>query len=229
MATEKKKAVAYFRTSSATNVGEGKDSLPRQQKAVEKYALMENIEITAEFYDADVRGVVMVEERKEFKRMLDICQKQHIGTVLCESASRFARDIKVQILGYDLLVSLGIQLIPVDAPAHFQDEDNPTAEMIRNLLGVVSHWEKRSLVKKLGDARQRMRDRGERADGRIPPPPEAVELAKKLRGEGMPFKGIGIELSKAGYRVIQKDKEGNPQVTDRVYQAASVRNMLLNT
>lgn len=225
----KKKAVAYFRTSSASNVGEGKDSLPRQQKAVEKYALMESLEIVEEFYDADVRGVIMVEERKQFKRLLDICQKQHIGIVLCETASRFSRDIKVQILGYDLLVSLGIQLIPVDAPAHFQDEDNPTAEMIRNLLGVVSHYEKRSLVKKLGDARQRKRDRGERADGRIPPPPEAVDLAKKLRADGLSFKNIGIELSKAGFRVIQKDDEGTPQVTDRVLQAASVRNMLLNT
>jgi DNA invertase Pin-like site-specific DNA recombinase len=228
MATEKKKAVAYFRTSSASNVGEGKDSLPRQRAAVEKYALMEGLNIVEEFYDADVRGVVMVEDRREFKRMLDLCQKQHIGIILCETANRFSRDLKVQILGYDLVVGLGIQLIPVDAPAHFQDEDNPTAEMIRNLLGVVSHYEKRSLVKKLGDARQRKRDRGERSDGRIPPPPEAVELAKRLRAEGLSFKNIGIELSKAGFRVIQKDKEGTPQVTDRVLQAASVRNMLIN-
>ena len=33
-----KKAVAYYRTSSMSNVGEDKDSLKRQQRAVEKYA-----------------------------------------------------------------------------------------------------------------------------------------------------------------------------------------------
>ena len=33
-----KKAVAYYRTSSMSNVGEDKDSLKRQQRAVETYA-----------------------------------------------------------------------------------------------------------------------------------------------------------------------------------------------
>ena len=31
-------AIAYMRTSSATNVGEGKDSEARQRKAIESYA-----------------------------------------------------------------------------------------------------------------------------------------------------------------------------------------------
>jgi DNA invertase Pin-like site-specific DNA recombinase len=50
------KAVAYFRTSSATNVGADKDSLKRQRQAVEAFAKRSGYEIVEEFYDAAVSG-----------------------------------------------------------------------------------------------------------------------------------------------------------------------------
>ena len=53
---KKTTAVAYFRTSSATNVGEDKDSLPRQKDAVAAYAKATGLEIVREFYDAGARG-----------------------------------------------------------------------------------------------------------------------------------------------------------------------------
>lgn len=227
--TFKRQAIAYYRTSSATNVGEDKDTLPRQKAAVKKYALMENIEIVGEYYDDNVRGVVEVQDRPEFKKVLSHCAKHSVGMILVETANRFSRDLMVQIKGYDYLKSQQIDLIPVDAPAHFQDEDNPTAEMIRLILGTVSQYEKKSLVKKLGDARERKRTKKGRCEGRIPPPDEAVALAKQLRGEGISYRAIGEKLSEAGFRVIQKNKKtGNPEVTDRIYQAASVRNMIEN-
>jgi hypothetical protein len=50
------KAIAYYRTSSATNVGADKDSLARQKAAVTAYAKANKIAIVAEFYDAAVSG-----------------------------------------------------------------------------------------------------------------------------------------------------------------------------
>ena len=43
-----KKAFAYYRTSSATNVGEDKDSLARQRAACEAYAAREGVEIVGD-------------------------------------------------------------------------------------------------------------------------------------------------------------------------------------
>lgn len=222
----RKQAVAYFRTSSASGVGEDKDTLPRQREAVTKYALLENLEIVAEYYDANVRGTVKIQERPEFAKMLQFIKRQGVSMILVETANRFSRDLGVQIMGYDFLREMGINIVPVDAPAHFLDDDNPAAELMRNLIGAFSMYEKKSLVKKMGDARARIRAKGERAEGRIPPPPEAIALAKKLRAEGMALRAIGEELSKAGYRVIQKDKKGVAQVTDRIFQAQSVKNMI---
>lgn len=225
----RKKAVAYFRTSSASGVGEDKDTLPRQREAIKKYALLENIEIVAEFYDANVRGTVKIQDRPEFGRLLKYINKNDIDLILVETANRFSRDLGVQIVGFDYLTEKGIGIIPVDAPAHFRDDDNPTAELMRNIIGAISMYEKKSLVKKMGDARIRKRDKGERAEGRIPPPPEAVSIAIRLRETGMSFRAIGEELSKRGFRVIERNKVTKEiEVTNRVYQAQSVKNMIEN-
>src|SRR5882724_11822119 len=50
------KAVAYMRTSSATNVGADKDSDKRQRAAVAAFAKRAGFEIVGEFYDPAVKG-----------------------------------------------------------------------------------------------------------------------------------------------------------------------------
>jgi DNA invertase Pin-like site-specific DNA recombinase len=44
--------IGYMRTSSATNVGEGKDSEARQRKAIEGYAKSAGLVVVQWFYDA---------------------------------------------------------------------------------------------------------------------------------------------------------------------------------
>jgi DNA invertase Pin-like site-specific DNA recombinase len=52
----KRQAIAYYRTSSAANVGPDKDSQRRQKEAVEGYAKEHKIEIKDSVYDAAVSG-----------------------------------------------------------------------------------------------------------------------------------------------------------------------------
>ncbi|MBU6232593.1 recombinase family protein, partial [Patescibacteria group bacterium] len=162
-------AVAYYRTSSRANVGADKDSLPRQQAAVREYAAAHGIEIVAEFYDAAVSGADSVHERPEFNKMIAYMVDNSVGSILVENASRFARDIIVQITGYEWLKEQGLDVVPVDAPSHFK-EDTPTATLVRNVLGAVSQFERQNLVWKLRGARERTRVRKGRCEGRKPPP-----------------------------------------------------------
>ena len=133
-------AVAYYRTSSATNVGEDKDSQKRQRDAVRAYATAHGLEIVGEYYDAAVSGADPVMSRRGFAEMLTYMLGNGARIVLVENASRFARDLAVQLVGHDLLKSKGIALIPFDAPDHFKDE-TPTATMVRSILGAVSQFE----------------------------------------------------------------------------------------
>jgi DNA invertase Pin-like site-specific DNA recombinase len=64
-------AVAYFRTSSVSNVGEDKDSLKRQRAAVEAFSARHGYEILGDFYDAAVSGADAIEDRPGFAALLD--------------------------------------------------------------------------------------------------------------------------------------------------------------
>ena len=56
MANRFQPAVAYLRTSSATNVGADKDSDKRQRAAIEAFAKRAGFTIVGEYYDKAVSG-----------------------------------------------------------------------------------------------------------------------------------------------------------------------------
>ena len=148
MPRKKSTAVAYYRTSSASNVGADKDSQRRQAEAVESYAKGRH-DIATSFYDAAVSGADPVDARAGFAELLAYCEAHQVCVVLVENASRFARDLAVQLTGHALLRARGIELIPVDAPTYFTDP-SPTAELVRQILGAVSQFEKAPLLPSFG-------------------------------------------------------------------------------
>jgi DNA invertase Pin-like site-specific DNA recombinase len=198
----KKAAVAYYRTSSAANVGADKDSEKRQRAAVEAYAKAAGYEIVASFYDAAVSGADPVHERPGFAAMLARIEGNGVRSVLVETASRFARDILVQETGWRFLKERGIDLIASDRGA-FLDE-TPTTNMIRQLLGVISEFEKASLVAKLRVARERKKRATGKCEGRksiAELRPNVVALARELRRKKPKptLRGIAAELAVRGH------------------------------
>jgi len=175
-------AVAYIRTSSATNVGTDKDSDKRQRAAIEGYAKANGYQLVGEFYDAAVSGADPIADRKGFSDMLDRIAGNGARTILVESPDRFARDLAVQLAGHDHLRSLGITLIPASSPDFFI-EDTPTAVLVRQVLGAIAQFEKATTVAKLKAARQRKKERTGKCEGRKSHAeinPEMVQIAKEL-------------------------------------------------
>jgi DNA invertase Pin-like site-specific DNA recombinase len=200
----KVKAVAYMRTSSATNVGEGKDSEKRQRASIQSYAKAAGYEIADGdwFYDAAVRGSDPVTARPGFVAMLDRIAGNGVRTVLIESPDRFARDLAVQLTGHDYLKRLGVDLIPTTAPDFFT-EDTPSAVLIRQVLGAVAEFQKTDLVVKLRGARERKRQAGGKVEGRksyAEARPETVQLARDLASRPhMSLRKVAAALAKAGH------------------------------
>jgi len=219
MARKPLQAVSYLRTSSASNVGADKDSDKRQRAAIAAHAKAAGIDIVEEFYDDAVKGADMVEMRPGFAAMMQRLLSNGVRTIVVETASRFARDIVVQETGYAMLKSRGITLIAADKPDAFLD-DGPTATMIRQILGVVSQFEKAMVVSKLKGARDRKSaEKGHRIEGRKPlaeTKPEAVAKAKQLHKEHYSLREIAAELAAEGHL----NNSGKP------YTAQSIANML---
>lgn len=222
-------AVAYLRTSSATNVGEGKDSHVRQLRAVEAYAKRAGYSIKEPaYYDAAVSGADPIDTRPGFRALLSyLAENAEVRVILVETANRFARDLIVQETGYRLLKERGIELIAVDTPAGFLD-DTPTAQLVRQVMGAISQFEKANLVAKLRGARERKRVVVGKCEGRkahVEMNPELVALAKALRrnggldGKELSYREISTELASRGYR----NGKGN------AFHASAVRSMLIST
>jgi DNA invertase Pin-like site-specific DNA recombinase len=168
-------ALAYYRTSSATNVGEDKDSLTRQRVAVERYASQAGYDIVDELYDAAVSGADPLDERPGFAEALKRIAANGVRTIIVETASRFARDLIVAETGFHRLCEAGITLIAADAPNSFLD-DTPTSVFIRQVLAAVQQLDRTMTVAKLRGARQRKKATGVKVEGRKsyierPPPP----------------------------------------------------------
>jgi DNA invertase Pin-like site-specific DNA recombinase len=199
-------AIGYMRTSSKTNVGPDKDSDKRQRVAIEGFARSAGYSIVDWFYDAAVRGDDDVTARPGFAAMLERIAGNGVRTIIVESPDRFARDLKVQLIGHDYLRKLGVTLIPATAPDFFT-EDTPTATMVRQMLGAIAQFEKATTVAKLKAARDRKIAAGEKCGGRksyAERDPKMIELAKQLRQpdpERRPtsLRKIAAGLAAAGY------------------------------
>jgi DNA invertase Pin-like site-specific DNA recombinase len=101
--TAKIEAMAYMRTSSAANVGEGKDSGKRQRTSIQSYAKGAGYTVVDWFYDAAVRGTDAITERPGFAAMLERLASNGVRAIIVESPDRFARDLAVQLAGHDYL------------------------------------------------------------------------------------------------------------------------------
>jgi DNA invertase Pin-like site-specific DNA recombinase len=108
---KREKAVGYLRTSSATNVGEDKDSEKRQRGNIERFAKATGREIVEWFRDPAVSGDDAVEDRPGFMAMLDAIEDNGVRLVLVDDASRFARKMIVAELGIVLMIQRGARVL----------------------------------------------------------------------------------------------------------------------
>lgn len=212
------KAIGYTRTSSAANVGEGKDSETRQRQSIQRHAAAFNLIMVDWFNDPAVSGADPLESRPGFAALLARIATDDVRTIIVETSNRFARDLMVQEIGFAKLKELGVTLIAADSPTAFLD-DTPTAKLIRQLLGAVAEFDKAMTVAKLKGARDRKRLATGKCEGRkshAEMRPDVVEHVRRLHLSGATLRRISEELFQCGHVNIH----GVP------YAAASIRSML---
>jgi len=169
-----------------------------------------------------VSGADAIDMRPGFAAMLERIEGNGVRTIIVETASRFARDLMVQEVGYAKLRERGIDLIAADNPSSFID-DTPTAKLVRQ-VGAISEFDKAMTVAKLRGARERKRREAGKCEGRkshAERNPELVALAKRLhrqkpKGGRMSLRAISAELATQGFL----NENGRP------FAAASIKSML---
>lgn len=218
-----KRAVAYFRTSSLTNVKkkdeEFKDSLNRQRIVIEKFAEENEYTIEHSEYDAGLTGEASISQRDGIQRLISYCSDNNIDTILVENAGRYARNKDVAIKGMYFLEEVGIvNIIFCDKAMNFPKlwKENELEAIMPFLELAFAAKEKRDLVIKLRAARERKKSmkiqlttglagkcEGKKSYAEMSP--ELVREAKRLRrvnpitGKRRPYRQIAAELEYAGF------------------------------
>ena len=165
MGKETKKAIAYLRTSSRTNVGADKDSDKRQRAAIEAYAKAAGYEIVETFYDAAVSGGDPVGTPSRLCRDAGAPVEQwraddhrrEPGPLRSRPHGAASGPRYAQGEGNFLLVA-------ASAPTHFI-EDTPTAVLVRQVLGAVAEFENTNFCRQAG-GRTQAQARGHWREGR---------------------------------------------------------------
>jgi DNA invertase Pin-like site-specific DNA recombinase len=163
-----------------------------------------------------VKGEDPIESRPGFSALLDRVENNGVKVAIVEDASRLARKLVAQELGVLTLSKRGIKLI-TSSGDDLTETDDEGRVMMRQIAGAFAEYEKRRLVRKLREARERTGKLG----GRKPfaqAMPETVAVAKELHVRGLSYRKIAAELAAQGHVT----RTGKPHV------ASAVQKMLGN-
>jgi len=217
------KAVAYLRVSGAGQV-QG-DGFARQRAAIERFAGVARLELVEEFRDEGISGTLELENRPGLAAVLDRVESNGVKVVIVERADRIARDLLVSEVILAQFRNAGVRVLTSDGQELSSDAD-PTRAMIRQVLGAVAQFEKSVLVLKLRAARDRIRSRTGRCEGRKaygdrPGEADAIALMRQLRRKTPKAK-------RRSYQTIadELNARGIPSRTGRQWASATVRGIL---
>jgi len=217
------KAVAYLRVSGAGQV-QG-DGFARQRAAIERLAGVARLELVEEFRDEGISGTRELQNRPGLARVLDRVESNGVKVVIVERADRIARDLMVSEVILAQFRNAGVQVLTSDGQELTADDD-PTRRLIRQVLGAVSEFDKTVTVLKLRAARDRIRSRTGRCEGRKaygdrPGEADAIALMRQLRRKTP-------KAMRRSYQTIadELNARGIPSRTGRQWASATVRGIL---
>ena len=141
------RAYAYLRVS-----GKGQlkgDGFARQEAAIRKYALANDIEIAGVYHER-AKGATDADDRPEWVRMHADMKESGVEMIVIERLERLARDLMVQEHIIADTQRRHLKLVSTVEPDLLSHD--PTRILIRQILGAVAAYDKSMIVLKLKGA-----------------------------------------------------------------------------
>jgi DNA invertase Pin-like site-specific DNA recombinase len=195
------RAFGYLRVSGRGQI-DG-DGFPRQLEAVKAYAASHGIRLVKIFREEGISGTHELADRPALVEMLEALAADGVKLVLIEKLDRIARDLLVQETIIGDLRKRGFELVSVMEPDLCSTD--PSRVLMRQIFGAIAEYDRAMIVAKLRGARQRMKARTGRCEGRKPygfydGESDALERMRALRAEGLGYDRIADLLNAEGLR-----------------------------
>ena len=155
-----------------------------------------------------------------------------VKTVIIEMLNRLSRDLMIQEIIIKDFQKHGFSLISATEVDGLLDGD-PTRDLVRQVLGAISQYEKRMLVLKLKCARDRKKRKFGKCEGRksyAERDPELLAQVKKLRRKKkgrirkMSFAKIAQILNEQGFKNAVGDPLNGRALSGMFYRNIKRRN-----
>jgi DNA invertase Pin-like site-specific DNA recombinase len=180
-------AYGYLRVSTKGQAKEDKHGYKRQKEAIESFAKRAGIKIIR-YFQEPVSGCKNGDERPAFMELVStILRDNGVSCIVIEGMDRLARELMVQEQLISYLASKGIDLYSANTGENVTQaiKDDPVKKAMVQMQGVFAELEKSRLVKKLRRAREAVREKEGRCEGRKPygameGEEEVVELIQSL-------------------------------------------------
>lgn len=218
-----KNAFAYLRVSGKGQL-EG-DGFTRQLSAIKKHAAANGIRIVRIFREEGVSGTRDLENRPALQELMVALHSNGTKLVLIEKLDRLARDLMIQESIVADMKRNRFEIVSVLEPDMCSDD--PSRTLIRQILGAFSQYERAMIVQKLRGARQRIRTKTGRCEGRKPfgtRPGESAVVQRMcdLRKQGLAVDKIAGSLNAEGH----KPRAGQQWYATSVYRVLKTADAL---
>jgi len=215
------KAFGYIRVSGKGQI-DG-DGFKRQEKAIRDYAERNGATIERIFREEGVSG--SLQHRPALAEMMVSLEQNGLGvrTILIEKVDRLARDLMIQEAIINDLQKKGFNLISVVEGDDLLSGD-PTRKLVRQVLGAIAEYDKTMTVLKLRTARERIRVRNGKCEGRKSYAETAPEVIREIRRLRSKRKGIG---RRTYVQVAEElNRQGLTTVTEKPFTGQTVQNIM---
>lgn len=195
------KCFVYLRVSGKSQVRG--DGWLRQFIACRQYAKAHDLQIVRIFREKGISGTKELEDRPALTALFAALEDDGVKVVVIEKLDRMARDLMIQETIIQDMQKNHYMLASTCEPDLNSEE--PSRILIRQIFGALAQWDRAMLVLKLRGARERMRSRGARCEGRLPYGhhlEEKVILTRMLalHSQGLNAEQISKFLNAAGTR-----------------------------
>lgn len=195
------KCYAYLRVSGLGQI-EG-DGFPRQETAIRSYAKAHGLQIEHVYREEGVCGATEWTDRPAWVDMLAAIEADGVKTIVIERVDRLARDLLVQEHVILDLQKRGVTLISTAEPDLCSSD--PSRKLMRQIMGSIAEYDRACIVAKLRAARDRIRARGERCEGRRPygegeGEAPVLERIRQMRCAGCSLRAIERALNADGVK-----------------------------
>lgn len=215
--------IGYCRVSGLGQCKEDKDGFERQGVAMEKFCAANGYDLQAVFMERGVSGTTDETARPAFSEMVTMMLGNCCRHIVVENLSRLAREYRIQEQLLFYLATKKIDLISADTGENITQSmlADPMKKAVIQIQGIFFELERSMLVHKLRVARQRMKAKTGRCEGRKPFGQNEREMtvlnrAQELRREGCTIKEIVLALNCEGLKPKNESARWHPTSLGRI-------------